>query len=425
MEVQVRSQVSPSRIKHSAKAGLYRNYIKRPMDIVLSLCAFIVLSPVLIVTAVLVRNKLGSPIIFKQERPGLNKKLFTLYKFRTMTDERDENGELLPDEIRLTKFGRFLRSTSLDELPELFNILKGDMSVVGPRPLLFQYLQLYDTQQRRRHEVRPGLSGLAQINGRNATTWEERLNLDVQYVDSVSFVLDWKIILVTIKNAGKRQGISQAGQATMEVFKGSKNILIIIGAGGHGKVVADIALKMGKWQKILFLDDNEFNKSVIGLKVIGKSTDAHKFIPNSDVFIAVGNNDRREEIQNVLKRKGASIPVLVHPTAIIGEEVELKEGTVVMAGVIINSGSRIGKGCIINTGATIDHDNILEDYVHISPGVHTAGNVKVQKNTWIGIGASVSNNVTITRGCVIGAGAVVLNNIHKTGTYVGVPVKGV
>jgi lipopolysaccharide/colanic/teichoic acid biosynthesis glycosyltransferase len=163
--------------------GIYRKYFKRPLDIVLALIAIIIFSPVMLIVSILVRINLGSPVIFKQQRPGLNEKIFTLYKFRTMTDERGKNGELLPDSARLTKFGKFLRSTSLDELPELFNILKGDMSIVGPRPLLVEYLPLYNDYQKRRHEVRPGLTGLAQINGRNAITWEQRFNLDVQYVD--------------------------------------------------------------------------------------------------------------------------------------------------------------------------------------------------------------------------------------------------
>ena len=155
------------------RKGIYRKFLKRPMDFILSLMAIIVLSPVLIIVGVLVRFKLGSPVLFKQKRPGLNEKIFTMYKFRTMTDEKDENGELLPDSVRLTKFGRMLRSTSLDELPELFNILIGDMSIVGPRPLLIQYLEFYNNHQKRRHEVRPGLSGHAQVNGRNAISWED------------------------------------------------------------------------------------------------------------------------------------------------------------------------------------------------------------------------------------------------------------
>lgn len=203
------------------KGGIYRNYIKRPMDFLLSLLAIIVLSPLFLIIAILVKINLGSPVLFKQQRPGLNEKIFTMYKFRTMTDERDENGNLLPDEVRLTKFGQFLRSTSLDELPELFNILKGDMSIIGPRPLLVDYLPLYNEHQRRRHKVRPGLSGLAQVNGRNAISWEEKFDLDVQYVDNVTFLGDWKIIFQTIKKVIVREGISSETAATMEPFRGN------------------------------------------------------------------------------------------------------------------------------------------------------------------------------------------------------------
>lgn len=207
------------------KKGIYRKFIKRPMDFILSLVAIILLCPVLIIVGILVKAKLGSPVLFKQKRPGLDEKIFTMYKFRTMTDERDKFGELLPDEIRLTNFGKFLRSTSIDELPELLNIIKGDMSIVGPRPLLVQYLPLYDEHQRRRHDVRPGLTGYAQINGRNAISWEEKFNLDVEYVDDLSFIKDWEIIFLTIKKVHVREGISSKTSDTMEPFKGSKTNL--------------------------------------------------------------------------------------------------------------------------------------------------------------------------------------------------------
>ena len=204
------------------KGGLYRLYFKRPMDFILSLLAIIILSPVFILTGILIRTKLGSPILFKQNRPGLDEKIFTMYKFRTMTDQKDENGELLPDHIRLTKFGKMLRATSLDELPELFNILKGDMSIIGPRPLLVQYLPLYNAHQQRRHEVRPGLSGYAQVNGRKSISWEDKFDLDVQYVDNVTFVNDVKIILLTLKKVFVKDGISSESSVTMEVFTGNE-----------------------------------------------------------------------------------------------------------------------------------------------------------------------------------------------------------
>lgn len=200
---------------------MYRKFFKRFFDILLSACALLALSPVMLVTALLVRVKLGSPVIFCQERPGKGEKIFKMYKFRSMTDQRDADGNLLPDDVRLTKFGRLLRSTSLDELPELWNILKGDMSIVGPRPLLVRYLPRYNAEQRHRHDVRPGLTGLAQVNGRNAITWEEKFSLDVQYVSNVTFFNDVKIIFATAGKVFKRDGIHSETAATMEEFMGT------------------------------------------------------------------------------------------------------------------------------------------------------------------------------------------------------------
>lgn len=202
---------------------MYRKYVKRILDVVLSALALILLSPVLLVIAILVRIKHGSPVIFKQQRPGKDEKIFKLYKFRTMTNEKDENGNLLPDDKRLTKFGKLLRSTSLDELPELINIIKGDMSIVGPRPLLVEYLPLYSEEQKHRHDVRPGLTGYAQVKGRNLVEWEERFKLDVEYVNNVSFKMDVKVLIDTVKVVFKREGISDSNGVTMEKFEGNLN----------------------------------------------------------------------------------------------------------------------------------------------------------------------------------------------------------
>lgn len=195
---------------------MYRHFFKRFLDIVLSFIGLIILLPVLLIIAILVRIKLGKPVLFKQKRPGLNEKIFTLYKFRTMTDARDKEGKLLPDSQRLTKFGKLLRSTSLDELPELFNILKGDMSFIGPRPLLIDYLPYYTEKEKHRHDVRPGLTGLAQINGRNALNWEERFNMDLQYVEGLSFIKDVSIILKTIKKVIKKEDILVGNENIMQ-----------------------------------------------------------------------------------------------------------------------------------------------------------------------------------------------------------------
>ena len=197
--------------------------------------------------------------------------------------------------------------------------------------------------------------------------------------------------------------------------------LLIIGASGHGSVVADIAMNMNRWQSIAFLDDDENIKSSMGIEVIGKSNKAFTYISDCDIFVAIGNNKIREKIQIQLETAGAKIPTLIHPSAIIGANVEVGVGTVIMAGAVINCNCIIGKGCIINTGATIDHHNVLEDYVHVSPGSHLGGAVKIGKSTWIAIGAVICNNVNITCGCTVGAGAVVVRDITEVGTYVGVP----
>ncbi len=201
--------------------GPYEKFIKRPLDCVLASCALVVLSPVLGITAILVKHKLGSPVLFTQDRPGKDENIFKLYKFRTMTDEKDSDGNLMPDEVRLTSFGKKLRSTSLDELPELINIIKGDMAIVGPRPLLVKYLPRYNEDQRHRHDVRPGLTGYAQAHGRNALNWEDKFKMDVWYTQNISLKTDIKIIFATIAAVLKHEGISSDSAATMEEFCGS------------------------------------------------------------------------------------------------------------------------------------------------------------------------------------------------------------
>ena len=201
---------------------MYRLFFKRIIDIFLSLIFILLFWWLYIVIIILVKKKLGSPVLFEQERPGLNEKIFTMYKFRTMTDEKDKNGNLLPDKDRLTKFGRFLRSTSLDEIPELWNVLKGEMSLVGPRPLLVEYLLKYTKEEKRRHEVRPGITGFAQVNGRNNTTWEERFKNDIYYVENISFLLDLRIIIKTILKVIKKSDINQSENVTMKNFLDEK-----------------------------------------------------------------------------------------------------------------------------------------------------------------------------------------------------------
>lgn len=210
------------KMKNKKCKGVYEKFIKRPMDCFLATLCLLIFSPLMLILAIFVRIFLGSPVLFEQDRPGKNGKVFKLYKFRTMTDKRDENGQLLADELRLTAFGKMLRSSSLDELPELFNIIKGEMSLIGPRPLLVQYLPLYNQEQARRHEVRPGLTGLAQSRGRNSLSWEEKFKLDVEYVDHITFLGDLKIIVDTVVQVLNREGISDNTGVTMEAFRGSR-----------------------------------------------------------------------------------------------------------------------------------------------------------------------------------------------------------
>jgi len=210
------------KMKNKKCKGVYEKFIKRPMDCFLATLCLLIFSPLMLILVIFVRIFLGSPVLFEQDRPGKNGKVFKLYKFRTMTDKRDESGQLLADELRLTAFGKMLRSSSLDELPELFNIIKGEMSLIGPRPLLVQYLPLYNQEQARRHEVRPGLTGLAQSRGRNSLSWEEKFKLDVEYVDHITFFGDLKIIVDTVVQVLNREGISDNTGVTMEAFRGSR-----------------------------------------------------------------------------------------------------------------------------------------------------------------------------------------------------------
>src|SRR5690554_644353 len=399
--------------------------IKRLFDIFASFFGLLILSPVIAVVAWQISRKLGSPVLFRQVRPGKDGKPFEMVKFRTMLDAYDEQGEPLPNEQRFTKFGNFLRSTSLDELPELWNVLKGDMSLVGPRPLLVEYLPLYNEQQARRHEVRPGVTGWAQINGRNAISWEQKFDYDVWYVDNRSFLLDIKILFLTVKKVFVREGISSSENVTMPRLSGNKKkSLAMLGASGHGKVLADIAELTG-WEEIDFYDDAWPQVEVNGAWNVLGVTDTliDKVSDYEGVIVAIGNNSIRYEKLKQLKEVGAKIATLIHPSAVISQYSSIDEGSVVVAGAVVNPYTTIGMGAIINTSSSVGHDCSLGDGVHICPGARLAGGANIEDLCWIGLGSSVRQLVTVGAASVVGAGAVVVSDVPKGSTVVGIPAK--
>jgi sugar O-acyltransferase (sialic acid O-acetyltransferase NeuD family) len=406
--------------------SLYRNFAKRLLDITIAAVAGVCLSPVLAVTAFLVVCKLGRPVLFRQQRPGKDGQPFHLLKFRTMTDGRDANGNLLPDSQRLTNFGKRLRETSLDELPALWNILLGHMSIVGPRPLLMQYLPRYTPRQACRHDVRPGLTGLAQVSGRNLLAWEDRFELDVQYVQNLTLWQDITIVARTFGAVFARRGISHEGSVTMPEFMGSPALqpeergVYVIGAGGHAKVVIALLQSLSYEVNAIFDDDAETHGNVIrGATVIG-SVGSIADHPRRPTVIAIGNNLLREDIAGKF-----DLPWLtaIHPNASVDSSVRIGEGTVIMDGAIIQPDTVIGNHVIVNTAASIDHDGNIEDFAHIAPGCHLAGGVHVGANSLIGIGTSIIPLMHIGKRCIVGAGSVVVNAIDDDQVAMGVPAR--
>lgn len=400
---------------------------KRMFDLCMSFIGLLILLPVIIIVSVMIDRRLGRPILFSQVRPGLHGKPFKMYKFRTMKDAVDSHGNPLPDSERMTPFGAFLRSSSLDELPGLWNVLKGDMSLVGPRPLLMEYLPLYSAEQARRHEVKPGITGWAQVNGRNAISWEQKFQYDIWYVENQSFWLDLKIIALTLKKVLVREGISAAGEVTMSKFSGSSSAvrkLAILGGGGHAKVVADTAECCG-WQSIEIFDDKWPSLKVVGQWPVAGDTSTLllRLQEFEGVIVAIGNNEIRRLKLTDLMKVNAPIISLIHPAATISRHARMDKGVVAFAGVVVNPLATIGLGTILNTGCSIDHDCVLGECVHISPGARIAGSVNVGPLSWIGIGASVKQLINIGSNVTVGAGAAVVNDIGDDKTVVGVPAK--
>ena len=396
---------------------MYVNVIKRILDFLLSTIGFLVLLPFFIfITLFLAIANSGSPF-FIQRRPGYKGKIFSIIKFKTMNDKKDEDGSLLSDAERLTPIGKFVRKTSLDEIPQLLNVIIGGMSLIGPRPLLTQYMHLYSPYQNRRHEVKPGITGWAQVNGRNAIDWETKFDLDVYYVENISFLLDVKIIFKTVRKILVSEGINAKDAATIEPFSGNTNV-VIYGGGGHSKVVLDVFFQEAKYTVTNIFDDNPKNDNIFGVDVL--VTPDENYFLNKNCIIAIGNNSIRKKIAETLQ---TNYVMTIHPNAVVSKFSKIGHGTQIMAAAVVNPNAEIGHHCIINTGAIVEHDCVLEDYVHVSPNATLGGSVKVGEKTQIGMGASVLPNLKIGKNVVVGAGAVVINNIPDNAIVAGVPAK--
>ena len=334
-----------------------------------------------------------------------------------MNDKKDASGNLLPDSERLTAIGKFVRKTSLDEIPQLWNVIKGEMSIVGPRPLLTDYVHLYDAFQNQRHNVKPGITGWAQVNGRNAISWDKKFELDVFYVNHISFWLDLKILLLTVKKVIKREGISAKNAATIEPFSGLSEIYLI-GAGGHCKVVIDTLESEKKYSIQKIVDDNPKSDSLYSY-TIEKLNTSHN-LKEKKCIISIGDNYIREKIAS---RLNTNYVMTIHSSAVVSKFAKIGEGTQIMATAVVNPEVVIGKHCIINTGAIIEHDCVLGDYVHVSPNATLGGNVIVGESTQIGISATIIQSITIGKNVMIGAGAVIIENVPDNAVVVGVPGK--
>lgn len=396
---------------------MYKNIVKPILDFILALIGFILLLPVfLCITILLFFANQGKPF-FIQRRPGFNGVIFSIIKFKTMNDRKDKKGNLLSDAERLTAVGRFVRKTSLDEIPQLLNVLKGDMSLVGPRPLLTQYMHLYSPYQNRRHEVKPGITGWAQVNGRNAIDWETKFELDVFYVEHVSFGLDLKILLKTVKKILIKEGINAQNSATIEPFSGTTSVYVF-GAGGHGKVVLDVLLSENKYVIKGILDDAPQSDSLFEIPI--KKNFNRKKLQARNCIVAIGDNAIRKKIVTTLD---TNFIMTIHPNAIVSKFAKIGPGTQIMAAAVVNPDAIIGNHCIINTGAIVEHDCKLEDYVHIAPNACLGGNVTVGEKTLVGIGANIIPNVKIGKNVSIGAGTVVLQDVPDNAVVVGVPAR--
>jgi perosamine synthetase len=387
--------------------------MKRFLDFSISIFALVILSPLLVLIGGLLFLTNCRPVIFAQNRIGKDGKIFQIYKFRTMREPIV--GEDQHSLARLTYLGKILRGLSLDELPGLFNVLKGEMSLVGPRPLLVHYLGRYNERQKMRHHVRPGITGLAQINGRNSLKWEDKFNFDIHYVENQSLWFDLKILLKTFLVLFNRKTINSSQIETMEEFDPG---LYVFGAGGHAKVV--IATLQAADHKVMGIFDDDANKigtSILGVPVIGTMADSPKFKVKKAV-IAIGGQKARERIAKAYQFEWMTV---IHPDALVHPSVKIGKGTVVFAKSIIQPDVTIGDHVIINSGVILEHDCVVGNYCHLCPGSKLAGNVSVNEGAMVGMGANIIPGKKIGAHSVIGAGSTVITDVKPYTVVAGSP----
>jgi|HubBroStandDraft_6_1064221.scaffolds.fasta_scaffold08705_3 sugar O-acyltransferase (sialic acid O-acetyltransferase NeuD family) len=417
--------------------------MKRFFDLSAAICALVILSPVLLLIALLVRLSLGSPILFRQDRPGFKGNLFTCIKFRTMTDARDEFGELLPDAQRLTPLGRFLRNTSIDELPGLINVVRGEMSLVGPRPLLPQYITRYTSAQMRRHDVKPGITGWVQINGRNALDWNQKFALDNWYVDHRSFWLDLRILAATVWQVFKRDGIAQPGHATMPEFLGTNprckkavtqpTRIIVVGAGGAAREIVSALDSINKIEQrfeflgyvvsdLSRLQPRDSREQVLGdfswLQANRNSFDA--------LAIGVGFPASRLRLAAELRHFLPEVewPSIIHPTAIIDlDSARIAEGCFIGAGVTATVNITLEAFVLCNFGCTLGHEARIGAGSVVNPGANISGGVVISTGVLVGTGSQILQYLHIGAGATVGAGAVVTRDVAEGVTVLGVPAR--
>ncbi|SUO97911.1 NeuD/PglB/VioB family sugar acetyltransferase [Suttonella indologenes] len=409
--------------------------LKRLFDITVSIVALILFLPIYTIVTYKVKKNLGSPVLFRQIRPGLNGKPFEMIKFRTMKDAVDAQGNPLPDSERLTPFGKMLRATSLDELPELWNVLKGDMSLVGPRPLLMEYLPLYNEEQAKRHNVRPGITGYAQVNGRNAISWEQKFALDTWYVENQSFWLDIKILFKTVKKVFFKENISAEGEATISKFTGTKSdkIFAVYGASGCGRSLMPVAKeyleKQDKQAELCFIDDSLSEEAKInGYRAMNYEAFKQQEYAEKAVLIAIASGQIREKICNKLTADDIKLWSVISQSAVIMDSVSVEEDCAISPFVTLGSNVQIGKSFHANLYSYVEHDCVIGDYVTFAPSVKCNGNVHIGNHTYVGAGAMIKQGtpdkpLKIGKNVVIGMGAVVINDIPDDVTVVGNPAR--